>query len=327
MTTVRDAENRIMAVIGVGENVSEHRRLQTDFFETRDQLQLAFEAARMVPWSWEIGENRQVLGTTGHARDLVATPGKPVMEGFLDRVHPEDRERVRQAVERTLQDDVPYSVEFRVIGQDGNTRWLACKGRVVRDATGQPLRLVGVSMNNTLLNEAEAALYESQALNREVIANAAEGIVVYDRQLRNVMWNTFMEGLTGYRADEVQGKAATEILPLFVQYDMISHLQRALGGEATKSDEMLWSSARTGRSGWWESKYSPLRNAWGEVVGVIGLINDVSERRQAEEQRARSNAILEATQEAAAEGICLVDDEGMAGAFQPALRADVEHSR
>jgi PAS domain-containing protein len=134
LTTVCDAAGQI--VICIGEDVSEQRRLQSDFFETREQLQLAFEAARMVPWSWEIVENRQVLGTSGHARDLVATPGKPVIEGFLDRVHPEDRERVRQAVERSLRHDVPYSVEYRTIGHDGNTRWLACKGRVVRDAEG-----------------------------------------------------------------------------------------------------------------------------------------------------------------------------------------------
>jgi PAS domain S-box-containing protein len=187
--------------------------------------------------------------------------------------------------------------------------------------------MIGVSMNNTLLNKAEAALYESQALNREVIANAAEGIVVYDRQLHHVVWNAFMEGLTGFRADEVQGKPASEILPQFVKHDMVAYLHRALEGEATQSDDMLWSSERTGNCGWWAGKYSPLRNAWGEVVGVIGLITDVSERRQAEEQQARSNAILEATQEACCRRHLSGGRFGYHGALQQTFRTDVEHPR
>src|SRR5208282_1049298 len=60
---------------------------------------------------------------------------------------------------------------------------------------------------------AESQISESEKFLRTVIADANEGIIVYDRNMRITLWNRFMEELTGLKASEVQGKNALELFP------------------------------------------------------------------------------------------------------------------
>src|SRR5437762_6821542 len=78
---------------------------------------------------------------------------------------------------------------------------------------------------------ADRALRESNQFATEIIENAGEGIVVYDRELRYVLWNRFMEELTGLAAEEVVGKKAAEVFPHIREQHVDSLLERALAGE------------------------------------------------------------------------------------------------
>src|SRR5919198_2345569 len=75
------------------------------------------------------------------------------------------------------------------------------------------------------------SLHDAQQFNQEIIDCAAEGIIVYDRELRYQVWNPFMEQLTGRRAEEVLGKLAVEVFPFLRENGMEAALKRALQGE------------------------------------------------------------------------------------------------
>lgn len=118
----------------------------------------------------------------------------------------------------------------------------------------------------------------------DIIENAAEGIVVFDAELRYLLWNRFMEDLTGMPADDVLGKNALELFPHLREQRVEPLLQRALTGETVSSPDIHYHVPLTGRSGWVSSLYRPRRNEQGRIVGVIGLVRDITGRKAAEQQ-------------------------------------------
>ncbi len=141
--------------------------------------------------------------------------------------------------------------------------------------------------NRLTFERSDAAVYppapEAHQLSKEIIEGAAEGIIVYDTELRYVVWNPFMERLTGRRAEEVLGNCATELFPYLSENGMEAGLRRALQGEMVQLPDILVSMPKTGREVWESCTYAPHRDAEGNIIGAIAMLRDVTERHIAEE--------------------------------------------
>lgn len=131
---------------------------------------------------------------------------------------------------------------------------------------------------------AQRELREASQFAAEIIENAGEGIVVYDRELCYVVWNHFMEELTGLTAEDVLGRKATELFPHLQEQQVDELIARALEGEPVSAPDAHYYIPGTARRGWVSAVYRPHYDAAGGVSGVIGLIRDITERKQAEQQ-------------------------------------------
>jgi diguanylate cyclase (GGDEF)-like protein/PAS domain S-box-containing protein len=127
-------------------------------------------------------------------------------------------------------------------------------------------------------------LDEGNRFATEIIENAGEGIVVYDKGLRYLLWNRFMEELTGLAAADVIGKPALELFPHLREQNVDQLLRRAFTGETVSSPDVHYYVPATGRRGWVSSVYRPHLDEQGAIVGVIGLIRDITQRKEAEQQ-------------------------------------------
>ena len=155
----------------------------------------------------------------------------------------------------------------------------------------------GTAFDVTERIHAEQGLLEARRFSDEIIASAGEGIIVFGPDLRYVLWNTFMEELTGLREKDVRGKSPLELFPHFSRDGTWELIQSALTGEKVASDDLplLIPGARV--QFWVSSTFAPHRNADGKIVGVIGIVEDVTERKRAEETLEESRASLERAQE------------------------------
>lgn len=129
-----------------------------------------------------------------------------------------------------------------------------------------------------------AALRASNGFATEILENAGEGIVVYDRELRYVIWNRFMEELTGIAAEEVLGKSAPDVFPHLREQQIDDLIRRALAGESVASPDIHDYVPGGARQGWISAVYRPHFDANGSVAGVIGVIRDITARKAAEQQ-------------------------------------------
>ena len=133
---------------------------------------------------------------------------------------------------------------------------------------------------------------EAHRFNQQIIQSAQEGVIVYGPDLRYQVWNPFMEQLTGFPAHEVLGKHPLEVYPPLLEAGVIDRLERVLAGEKVDPLDFPYHIPATGKSGWTTDTSAPLRNDKGEIIGVIGMVSDISERKRAEEALRESNELL-----------------------------------
>jgi PAS domain S-box-containing protein len=118
--------------------------------ESEERLRLALDAGRMGVWDWNL-----VTDEVRWTDNLEAIHGLPpgtfggTIGDFQKVVHSDDREGVSRAIENTLVAGATYDTEFRNVRADGSVGWMSAKGRVFRDASGQPVRMLGVGMDVT----------------------------------------------------------------------------------------------------------------------------------------------------------------------------------
>ncbi len=163
-------------------------------------------------------------------------------------------------------------------------RWWDVVVSPIYDASGKPERLLALSRDVTEHRKNETALSEALQFNREIIEGAAEGIIVYDSDLRYKVFNPFMERLTGKCSQDVLGRVAMDMFPRLGPSGIEAALKRALQGQVVHvADALVPKHSAEGRDVWESCTFAPHHDAQGKVVGVIGLVRDITERHLAEE--------------------------------------------
>jgi len=135
------------------------RRSEQELAITYDRLRMAVEAARYVGWDtdYKTGQNRWF----GHMESMFGIPDGNYTADFADfhkRVHPDDSERVRKALQMAREGRAPYAAEFRVVRTDGTMRWISARGKFYFNAHGETERMLGMATDITERKLAEEAL-------------------------------------------------------------------------------------------------------------------------------------------------------------------------
>ena len=125
-------------------------------------------------------------------------------------------------------------------------------------------------------NAINKQLQDSLIFNQNLIKNASEGIVVYDKDLRYTVWNNFMVKATNIPVQDVLGKHTSDFFSR-ESYNLIQDgLKRALLGETVILDSVEYFHPESGKMGYTREVFSPNYNSDGEIIGVVCIISDVT---------------------------------------------------
>ncbi|HEX2190582.1 MAG TPA: PAS domain-containing protein [Longimicrobiaceae bacterium] len=137
---------------GVTTDVTRQKETEAALRAREAQLAGAQRLARLGSWEWDAEADR-VRWSDEMYHLFGMEPGTPVtLESYLERVFPDDRERVRATVEDVLRGGEGYALEHRVVRADGGVRWLSATGAVV---SREPPRLAGTALDVTERRDAE----------------------------------------------------------------------------------------------------------------------------------------------------------------------------
>lgn len=151
-----DADGKPMRMRGVGLDVSEHKQIEEDLRVRKTQLADAQRAANFGSYEW-LPATDTVHWSEELFRIFGLEPGKfrPTVGGYLNCIHPEDRESTRKRVEHSMQDGSAFEGEERIIRPDGSIRLLLSQGRWLFDESQQAKKLVGTCQDITARKDAE----------------------------------------------------------------------------------------------------------------------------------------------------------------------------
>ena len=198
------------------------------------------------------------------------------------------------------------SVEYRMRDDDGEWHHFEA---VATNLLDDPV-IRGMVVNARDVSErkrAEDALGASHALLRSVIEGTEDAIFVKDPEGRYLMVNSSTAATIGRPAEELIGKNDAEIFPPDVARRLVEADRRVMqSGETVRIEEVLPAGGETRT---FLSTKAPYRDHRGEVVGIIGVSTEITERKRAEEALRRSEGLYRTVVEQAAENIFIVDVE------------------
>ena len=134
----------------------------------------------------------------------------------------------------------------------------------------------------------EAALNEvglRSELAEQLIHSSMDGILAFDRDYRYTIWNPVMERISGVDAADALGKCAFDLFPFLKETGEDHYFREVLAGRANATLDRKYIVPETGKEGYFEAYYSPLRGWSGDVIGGLGIVRDVTERKKLEQQR------------------------------------------
>ena len=163
----------IQAIANVIGTAVERRRTERALETSNARLQMAQEAGRMGVWEWDLRTNEIVWSEAlEHLWGLPSGGYDGTYESFKSMVHPDDADRVEDAVSGALTAG-SYELEHRIRRADTNElRWIVARGDVIRDESGAPVRLIGINVDITERKVVEEERYSLLRAEQEARAAA-----------------------------------------------------------------------------------------------------------------------------------------------------------
>lgn len=187
------------------------KQREESLVEISKSLNRAQEIAHLGNWEWDILTNDlwwsdEIYRIFG----LMPQAFQPTLDGFFERVHPDDRETVRNAINDALANKTDYSVVHRLIRLDGTVLYVLEEGEIQNDESGKPLKMSGIVYDITEQKNGQMILEASENKYRNLVENAMIGIYRTDLSGNILYVNQALAEMLGFDSpNELIGQDST----------------------------------------------------------------------------------------------------------------------
>ena len=306
---VFDEAGRFLGYRGIARDVTERMRMIEEIHQSEALLRQAAEIANLGHWAWDEVEDRFVFCSDGLARmngqtveAYLASHGN--MEDIIASVHPDDRAKYREIVDDAAKRRSAYELVFRKRLPDGHYGYFRERGEPIFDERGRHIRTVGILQDITKDREAEEAVRKSEALLRQAAEIANLGHWAWDETIDRCIYCS--ESLARMNNVTVEGYLARygtmEALEFDVHPDDREKYKNVIkdAGERHVPYEVEFRDrGLDGRYRHYRERGEPVFDENGLHIRTIGILQDITKDREAEEALRASEAALAKAQRVA----------------------------
>ncbi len=254
-------------------------------FDSAQWLHVVLDAVNAGLWRWDI-QSGDVFWSPESYRLFGLQPESTQTDYkvWQQMIHPDDRDAVDAAVRRTLDERIDLlDLEFRIVLPNGDVRWMKDRGKLVLDESGQPVQMIGIQIDITDQKHIAAALDHERILLRTVIDALPLALYVKDTEARKVLTNATDLVLLGESdVSNVLGKTDQELFPdENGQACYTEDLEVLRTGEPVLQRSVEFTNQEGVTRQVLLSK-TPLRNRDQEIIGLVGITEDVTELKRLE---------------------------------------------
>jgi PAS domain S-box-containing protein len=252
------------------------------FRESDGILALAEASAGIGVWDIDLATGL-LRGTVQFFRIMGLEPTtEPVPIEMTRRLrHPDDGDRVLRGFDDAIASGADYfETEYRIIRPDGEPRWILGRGRVIRDSDDTPVRYSGVDVDITGRKLAEAALRDSEERFRRVFEQSPLGKAMAGLDFRFRAVNPALCAMLGYAEDELIGRSFLDIVHPDDRENCAALGRTLLDGLAPQIQMEERFVRKTGDALWVSVNVGPIRDADGNILYTLGIIENIDERKR-----------------------------------------------
>ncbi|WP_413438227.1 PAS domain S-box protein [Sulfuriferula sp. GW1] len=323
--TLTDAQRDALMILGrlvmrqleLRDAMRREFRLNDELTRLTNRLEIATHTAQVGIWDYDVASDHLVWDATMYRiYGIKETDFNSTFDAWKSSLHPDDQVKQVQEFADCLRGEGNFESEFRVIWPDGQLRWIRASSVIQRDEQGAPLRVSGTNWDITDRKLVERASRESAQHTQIILDNVIDGIITIDSQGIVQSFNLAAEHIFGYAAQQVIGNNVKMLMPepYHSEHDgylanyHATNVRRIIGigrevvgqrkdGTTFPMDLAVSRSAHRGE---------PL---------YIGLVRDITERKQADTQLQALTAMRKAILDSANFSIISTDADGVIQTF------------
>ena len=277
-------------------DITDSKKAEIENIKLATRLQLATNSAAIGIWDWDI-ENGVLNWDEGMYRlyQIDELEFESVYNGWLSRIHPDDREQINGHIQNAISGKEEYNAEFRILWKDQSVHYIAATGIVIRDKAGNALQMIGTNLDITKSKEAEKNVSQSEARLNEAQAIAHIGNWGVDLITGITIWSDEFYRIFGIKHGEVT--PSLEVFLSLLHTEDISEAREKVGKafETRQNSNFLCrrKPEADGRIRYLYTEWKFDLDQNGKPIRMYGILQDVTDRKEAEKEILALNENLE----------------------------------
>jgi PAS domain S-box-containing protein len=269
--------------------IEERKKAEEKLRQSENLLSEAEHLAHVGSWSLDLRDKRVTWSDELYVIfGIQPSEFDHTLETVIGFSHPDDKSFIIKLVEEAITNRKPYDFHYRMIRPNGEERILHVRGTVMTDELGKPARMNGAVQDVTERKKAEDELRQTYQRLSYHVENTPLAVIEWDKDLYITRWSEQAEKIFGWKASEVLGRNRyDQDFPIVykedeekvakVDYELMQGLvdrNLSLNRNYTKEGKVIYCE-------WYNSV---LRDEKGNVITILSLIQDVTERKRTEEK-------------------------------------------
>jgi len=278
----RDKENKPIGILSVNRDITERKQVEKKLMNSEEKFRMLAESSPLAIMMHQgdrwIYANRAAVEISGYTEEEFYSMD------FWDIVHPDYRDMIKESGHNRQQGKVlPRDYEFKIIAKNGLEKWVILTGNPIK-YEDKPTAVISVT-DITERKIIEAALMESEIKYRRIFESFEDLYYQTDEKGIIRVLSPSLYRLTGWSPDELIGKPVTDV---YVSPKDQGGLLAEISQSGFLRDYEVFLKKKDGTQAYASLTASILTDPDGRPCGIAGTLRDITERKQAEEERKQS---------------------------------------